>query len=121
MKILIVASGFTGATLPLANRLVKLGCEVIFYNMVQWDLSSIESIDYDTPRRMPLGRIEKLSKSNRLYTYLDRSVDFYIMPFWKHKRRLEKYIVGKIFPFINQIENKKFNILLKRLILNKYY
>lgn len=109
MKIIIVASGFTGATLPLANRLVKLGCEVIFYNMVQWDLTSTESIDYDTPRRMPLGRIEKLSQSNRLYTYLDGSIDFYIMPFWKHKKRLEKFIIGMIFPFINKILIKKYS------------
>ena len=109
MKILIVASGFTGATLPLANRLVKLGCEVVFYNLVQWDLDSIESIDFDTPRRMPHGKIEKLSKANRIYTYLDKSIEFNILPFWKHKKKMEKYIVGKIFPFFNQILIKKYS------------
>lgn len=47
MKILIIGSGFTGSTLPLANRLTNMGHEVKFYNFVQWSKKSIESIDFE--------------------------------------------------------------------------
>jgi len=108
MKILIVASGFTGATLPLANRFSQMGHEVKCFNFVQWQLNSIESIDFDTPKRIPNGIPRLLSKSNKLYKYLDESVDFYILPIWKRKRRMEKMLVGKIFTWLNSILEKKY-------------
>ena len=101
MKIIIIASGFTGATLPLANSLVRKGCEVVFYNFRQWDVTFIESIDLDIPKRIPTGSPELLSKSNRLYTYLDKTVDFYFLPFWKRRGKLEKLFIGKIFSWLN--------------------
>lgn len=108
MKILLVASGFTGATLPLGNHLAHIGCKVNFYNLAQWDLASIESVDFDIPRRIPKGKPEQLSKSNRLYSYLDESINFYILPYWKQKRRMEKFLIGKIFPLVNKILIKKY-------------
>lgn len=108
MRIIIVASGFTGATLPLANRFSRMGHDVKFFNLVQWDLTSIESIDFDSTRHIPNGFLQKLSKSNRLYSYLDESIDFYILPFWKRKKRLEKILVGKIFQWLNKVLIRKY-------------
>lgn len=108
MKVVFVGSGFTGATLPLANHLARKGHKIVFYNFVQWNVASIESIDLDTPRRLPLGQKEQLSKSNKLYRYLDNSVDFYFLPFWKRRGRSEKLLVGKIFPWLNRKLNKKY-------------
>ncbi len=108
MKILIVASGFTGATLPLANQFSRMGHEVKCFNFVQWQLDSIESIDFDQPKRIPNGNPRLLSKTNKLYTYLDDKVDFLVLPIWKRKRRLEKMLIGKIFTWLNGNLEKKY-------------
>ena len=101
MKILIVASGFTGATLPLANQFAKMGHSIKCFNFVQWQSRSIESIDFDATKRIPSGKPRLLSKSNLLYTYLNRSVDFVVLPVWKRKRRMEALLIGKIFTMLN--------------------
>lgn len=101
MKILIVASGFTGATLPLANQWAKKGYKVVCYNFVQKDFKAIESLEFDQSVGIPNGKPILISKDNQLYNYLDRDVDFNLLPYWKRKRRMEKILVGKIFPLIN--------------------
>ncbi len=108
MKILIVASGFTGATLPLANQFAKMGYDVKCYNLVSWQVNSIESIDFDAPLNIPSGKPVSLPKLNRLYSYLSKSVDFYLLPYWKRKMRMEKVLVGRIFPWFNKRLIKKY-------------
>lgn len=113
MKILIIGSGFTGATLPLANRLANMGHDVKFYNFVQWRKKSIESIDFENSPHFPSGRPVKLPKSNKLYSYLNKSVDFYLLPCWNRKRRMEKLLIGKVLPWLNKRLTKKYiNIIL---------
>ena len=101
MKILIVASGFTGSTLPLANQWSRMGIEVVCYNFVQYGSSSIESLDFDTTIGIPNGKPIIVSKNNLIYKYLDNNVTINLLPFWKRKRRLEKLVVGKVFNYIN--------------------
>lgn len=108
MKILVIASGFTGATLPLANQFSQMGHDVKCYNIVQWRLKAIESIDFDEPLHLPSGNPTLLPKSNKLYSYLSKSVDFYILPCWNRKRRMEKLLLGMIFPWLNKHLIKKY-------------
>jgi glycosyltransferase involved in cell wall biosynthesis len=108
MKILIVASGFTGAILPLAHHLSRKGVKVVCYNFVQRDDTAIESLDFDAP----IGRFNRspilVSKDNQLYKYLDNTVNFYLLPYWKRKLRMEKALVGKIIPLYNSFLIKKY-------------
>lgn len=108
MKTLIIASGFTGATLPLAHHLSKKGVEVVCYNFVQRDDTAIESLDFDAPidyyNRKPIH----LSKDNQIYNYLSKTVNFYLLPYWKRKLRMEKILVGKFFLLINRALIKKY-------------
>ena len=101
MKILVVSSGFTGATLPLANRFANMGYEVKFYNLVEWRIKSIESVDFEDTLHLPSGNPVLLPKSNKLYSYLNKSVDFYLLPYWKRKIRMEKLLIGQIFLWLN--------------------
>lgn len=101
MKILIIANGFTGTTLPLANKLASLGNKVKCFYIVERGSKSIESLDFDAPISIGCGKIVYLSKKNKLYNYLNLNVDIALMPTWKTRRRLEKIGIGKVFPMMN--------------------
>lgn len=108
MKFLIVASGFTGATLPLGNALARRGFEVAFFNFVNYDANALESLEFDHPLGIPLGKPVRIVKENLIYNYLDKRIPFYLLPQWKRKLRLEKVFIGKVFPWMNRILVKKY-------------
>ena len=81
---------------------------MVLYNFVQWNITSIESIDIDIPRMIPCGKPRLLPKSNRLYTYLDKSVDFYFLPFWKSRPKLERLLIGRLFAWHNRWFHKQY-------------
>lgn len=108
MKILIIANGFTGTTLPLANMLSKKGNKVKCIYIVKRGTRSIESLDFIKPVKISVGDIVSLSKGNDLYSYLTKDVDVSLMPIWKRKRRMEKLILGKVFPIMNSFLMRKY-------------
>lgn len=108
MKIIIIANGFTGTTLPLANMLSKKGHKVKCMYIVKRETSSIESLDFVKPIKITAGNVVPLSKKNDLYRYLNKDVDISLMPIWKRKRRMEKFILGKIFPIMNLFLMRKY-------------
>lgn len=108
MKILIIANGFTGSTLPLANKLCTKGHEVKCMYMVKIGSRSMESLDFDAKIRNTWGTMVPLSKSNRLYSYLNDEVEVAFLPIYKRKMRMEKVAVGKIFPLVNSVLIKRY-------------
>lgn len=116
MKIFIISNGFTGATLPLANSFALAGNKVKCLYIVEGGTKCIESLDFDAPIPMHWGKMVELSKKNRLYNYLDLNVDVSFMPTWKHRRRLEKIGIGKIFPILNSFLMKAY---IKQIISEK--
>lgn len=116
MKIFIISNGFTGATLPLANSFALAGNKVKCLYIVEGGTKCIESLDFDAPIPMHWGKMVELSKKNRLYDYLDLNVDVSFMPTWKHRRRLEKIGIGKIFPILNSFLMKAY---IKQIISEK--
>lgn len=108
MKILIVSNGFTGATLPLAQHLNKSGNEVKCFYISRLGTKSIESLDFDGALPFAYSKSSAIAKNNTLYNYLSKDIDVNIRVMFKRKRRLEKLLVGGIFPVLNKFLVRKF-------------
>lgn len=108
MKILIVSNGFTGATLPLAQHLNKSGNEVKCFYISRLGTKSIESLDFDGALPFAYSKSSAIAKNNTLYNYLSKDIDVNIRVMFKRKRRLEKLLVGRIFPVLNKFLVRKF-------------
>jgi len=108
MRIAIVGPGFTGATFPLAQYFVKAGHDVDCYYFTVSGKMSIESLDFSHPISMRRV-VEQIPHSNTLYRYLDSRVGVYIMPVLKRHYRLEKYVIGNVFRWINNVRLNLFN------------
>ena len=102
MKILIVANGFSGSTLPLANHLNKLGHNIKCFYIINRGAKCIESIDFDKESLINISGANKLSLCNRLYQYLNKRIDVYLMPLLKRRKRMEKVFIGHIITLINK-------------------
>ncbi len=102
MKIAIIGNGFTGATLPLANHLHKLGHDVVCYYIVKRGVSSIESLDFGNKVSYLTDSVCDLPKSNQLYQYLSEEITVRLVSVFNRKRRLERLGVGKVFPLLNR-------------------
>lgn len=80
MKISIIGFGFTGATLPLANALVKRNLVDCYYFVYYSNKSkSIESLDYEN-ERLIVGVPHKIKKDNTIYNYLSKDINLYLIP-----------------------------------------
>lgn len=108
MKILIVSNGFTGATLPLAQHLHKSGNEVKCFYISRLGTKSIESLDFEKALPITYNKSLPISKNNTLYNYLSKDIDVSIRVMFKRKRRLEKLVIGRIFPMLNKLIVRKF-------------
>lgn len=102
MKILIVANGFSGSTLPLANHLNNLGHNIKCFYIINRGAKCIESIDFDKESFINISGANKLSLCNRLYQYLNKRIDVYLMPLLKRRKRMEKVFIGHIITLINK-------------------
>lgn len=115
-KVAIVGPGFTGATLPLAQYLHKAGYKTDCYYFIVAGHKSVESLDFNRPLSTK-KIIEKVGVDNKLYNYLDKGIDVYIMPVLKRHYTLEKYIIGHFFRLYNRVRTKIFT----KLFLKKEY
>lgn len=80
MNISIIGFGFTGATLPLANALVKRDHVDCYYFVYYSNKSkSIESLDYEN-ERLKVGIPHKIKKNNTIYNYLSKDINLYLIP-----------------------------------------
>ena len=118
MNIGIIANGFTGATLPLANHLVDNGHHVDCYYLVFKGTTMIESLDFD--HSINGSKIITINKSNQIYSYLNPSTDINILPNYPVFRRHKAMLIGYIRKFLNknsmkhyakQIVEKKYDVL----------
>lgn len=116
MKIAIISCGFTGATLPLANHLHKQGVKVDCYYFVRNGSRSIESMDFESPLKVNF-KLNDLPQSNIVYNYLDKDIKVNTICVYNKKRRLEKFIIGKIPVLLNNYIINKFAIY----ICSKHY
>ena len=116
MKICIVANGFTGATLPLAQHLYKKGQEVECFYIVKCGTTCIESVDFLKPIKFAV-KPTRLELTNKLYNYLDSNIPINLVSVFKKKRRLEKLFIGKIPAYINRVV---INNLFKQIVQNGY-
>lgn len=105
MKIAIIGNGFTGATLPMAHHLRKVGVEVDCYYLVKIGSKAIESLDFDNKVKL---YTRQLSKENTIYRYLDKSVNIRLLPNRKRYVGAEKLFFGKIIPWANNFLIKKY-------------
>lgn len=108
MKILIVANGFTGATLPLANKLSQEGNKVKCFYFVRRGSTCMESLDFDNDKQTSSCSVVTISKTNKLYQYLDKEVDVSLMPVWQRRLRMEKLLVGHVFNLLNSLALKNY-------------
>ena len=107
MKCAIIAPGFTGATLPLAQHLSEMGHEVVCYYLSETGGKMIESLDFDSPLTIR-KLIINISQSNSLYNYLNRNIKVSIVPVFRRRRTLSKVLIGKIPAIINYYRIQKF-------------
>ena len=107
MRIAIIGPGFTGATLPLAQHLHKAGYKIDCYYFIIAGHKSIESLEFHRPLSIK-KIIEKIGVDNKLYNYLDKGIDVYIMPVLKRHYTLEKFVVGHFLRLCNRVRTKIF-------------
>ena len=108
MKFAIVAHGYSGATLPLANHLAKAGHQVTCYYFCWYGATSTESLDYG----VKITEITIIDHNNSIYRYLDESVELVIVPVHnlKSKNNSLKRITAR---FINQYRLRKLTTLIQ--------
>ena len=100
MKIAIIAPGFTGATLPLAQHLQADGHKVTCYYLVESGSRGIESLDFDRQIKFS-DNIVEISKNNLLFKYLNKDVTIQIVPVYRKRHMLSKLFIGKIPALFN--------------------
>lgn len=116
MKIAIVGPGFTGATLPLAQHIYKMGYQIDCFYVTRIGLSSIESLDFDEPLNGKKN-LFKIPLSNRLYEYLDNGIGVYVAPMYKRHKRLERLLIGLPYKWANYFKTR---IFIKSLLKSQY-
>lgn len=97
MKFAIVAHGYSGATLPLANHLAKAGHTVVCYYFCWNGSHTMESLDYGKK----ITEITTLSLDNSIYNYLDKGVQIVIVPVHNLKSKTS-FIKKEISDIINK-------------------
>lgn len=107
MKIAIIAPGFTGATLPLAQHLQKMGNQVTCFYLVETGSRMMESLDFEKPLSIS-KLIITIPSENRVYKYLDKTIAIKIVPSYRKRHTLSKILIGKIPSIINSIRIQRF-------------
>ena len=101
MRICIIASGFTGTTIPLANYLIKGGHQVdIFYPLYE-GTKILDTLDLDNPVRISYSP-KLLSKGNKIYNYLSQDVHIYTKWVIQERTKLVRTPLGWIQRFCNR-------------------
>lgn len=100
MKIAIIGYVFSGATLPLSLQFSKFGYDIDCFYLVNKGSKSVESIDFDK-KIEHLGRVHRISKSNKLYKYLPERVGVYCLPVIQNRRSLKRIHMGWLIPKVN--------------------
>ncbi len=116
MRICIIASGFTGTTIPLANYLNKVGHQVdIFYPLFE-GTKILDTLDLDEPVKISCSP-KQLSKENKIYNYLSQDIHIYIKWVIQERMKLVRTPLGWIQRLCNQIILSRF---CKHHIAGKY-
>lgn len=93
MRICIIASGFTGTTIPLADYLNKGGHQVdIFYPLFK-GTKILDTLDLDDPVRRSCCP-KQLSKDNNIYNYLSQNVHIYTKWVIQERTKLARTPLG---------------------------
>lgn len=116
MKICFITSFFPGATIPLVEHLQEKGHQCNVYFQLIQGRKGMETIVLDSP--VHGSHIKKLSKDNKLYNYLNKEIDFNIVPCYQVRNR--KYVIGYvaflknlyiIHKMLNEIEKGSYDII----------
>lgn len=116
MNYCIVSTFFVGATLPLVKHLTEHNHYVDFFLFTRQGQTGQETLIYDKAVRG--GIIQKISKSNRIYNYLDISSNIYLIPYYSINKK--KYIEACLSLLKNQwivyktiikIKRKKYDVI----------
>lgn len=97
MKICFLSTFFTGATLPLAQHLQKKGHQCDFYLFAGQGRKGLETLEFDAS--ISGSGIVRISKSNKIYTYLNKDIGINLVPYYLVRNR--KYLIGYISFFKN--------------------
>lgn len=106
MKIGIIANGFTGATLPLAQHLVENGHHVDCYYLVFKGTKMIESLDFE--KSVDGSKIITINKTNQIYSYLNQSINIHILPNYPVFRRHKAMLIGYLRKIRNNSSMKRY-------------
>ncbi len=113
MKICFITSFFPGATLPLVEHMQERGHQCDLYFLLAQGITCMETINFDSP--IQGMKIAQLSKNNALYKYLNKKIEFNIVPYYLVKNR--KYLIGYVSFFRNLVVINK---LLKSIEEKQY-
>lgn len=124
MKICFLSTFFTGATLPLAQHLLKKGHQCDFYLFAGQGRKGLETLEFDAP--ISGSGIVRISKSNKIYTYLNKDIGINLVPYYLVRNR--KYLIGYIsffknlsiiYKMLKEIEEEEYDLIY--LIANEEY
>lgn len=118
MRICIIANGFTGTTIPLAEHLHRVGYQVDIFYLLYHGTNVLDTLELDKPVKVSRYP-KKISTSNSIYNYLSKDVNIYTL--WVKKegnykktflgaleRKLNRHIIGT---FINKYIKEKYDIV----------
>lgn len=98
MNICFITTFFMGATLPFMQHLYEKGHKCNLFLFANQGRCGEETLRFDVP--VNGSKIKKLKKDNKIYNYLSKQIDVFIVPYFYVRNR--RYLVGYI-PFIKNL------------------